>query len=145
MDCLSLLWNYKSATGLGTPPSVTNTMLVWDTGTSIGLTPFRSDFIDYLPLDDVTIKDISRTNSVLGIGTILWKLPTRKGHPVYIPAIAYHMPDCNIRLFSPQSYFNLHGEDAKVTGCSVVMRLPDNRIVDIPIDSTTNLSVILQL
>jgi len=34
------------------------------------LTPFCSDFIDYLPLDGVTVKDIARTNSVLGIGTI---------------------------------------------------------------------------
>jgi hypothetical protein len=45
-------------------------MLVWDTGASIGLTLFCSDFLDYLPLDGVTVKDIARTNSVLGIGTI---------------------------------------------------------------------------
>jgi hypothetical protein len=84
-------------------------MLVWDTGASNGLTPFCSDFIDYPPLDGITEKDIARTNSVLGIGTIMWKLPTMKGHPVFIPAVAYHMPDCDIHLFSPQSYFNLHG------------------------------------
>jgi hypothetical protein len=117
-------------------------MLVWDTGASIGLTPFRSDFIDYLPLDGVTVKDIARTNSVLGIGTIMWKLPTTKGHPVFIPAVAYHMPDCDIRLFSPQSYFNLHGGDATVTARSVVMRLPDKHEVHIPIDPTVNLPTI---
>ena len=34
-------------------------MLVWDTGASIDLTLFCSDFIDYQPLDDITVKDIS--------------------------------------------------------------------------------------
>ena len=138
---LSILRSYQS-TSSGATRSVTNTMLVWDTGASIGLTPFCSDFIDYLPLDGVTVKDIARANTVLGIGTIMWKLPTTNGHPVFIPAVAYHMPDCDIRLFSPQSYFNLHGGDATVTAWSVVMRLPDNHVVNIPIDSTVNLPVI---
>ena len=141
MTRLNILWSYQSASS-GTMRSVTNTMLVWDTGASIGLTPFRSDFIDYLPLDGITVKDIARTNAVLGIGTIMWKLPTTKGHAVFIPAVAYHMPDCDIRLFSPQSYFNLHGGDATVTARSVEMRLPDTHVVDIPFDPTMNLPVI---
>jgi hypothetical protein len=86
-------------------------MLVWDTGALIGLTPFRSNCIDYLPLDGITVKDIARTNKVLGIVTIMWKLPTTKGHPIYILVVAYHMPDCDVCLFSPQSYFQLHGGD----------------------------------
>jgi hypothetical protein len=141
MHRLSILWSYQS-TNSGASRSVTNTMLVWDTGPSIGLTPFRSDFIDYLPLDGVTVKDIARANSVLGIGAIMWKLPTTKGNPVFIPAVAYHMPDCDIRLFSPQSYFNLHEGDATITAWSVVMRLPDNHVVDIPFDTMVNLPVI---
>jgi hypothetical protein len=66
-----------------------DTHLVWETSAYIGLTQFCSDIIDYLPLVCVTVKDIARTNTVLGIGTIMWKLPTTKGHPVYIPAVAY--------------------------------------------------------
>jgi hypothetical protein len=72
----------------------------------------------------------------------MWKLPTTKGHPVYIPAVAYHMPDCNICLFSPQSYFKLHGGDAKITAHKVVMHLPDNQVVDIPINTALNLPVV---
>jgi len=120
-------------------------MLVWDTGASIGLlTPFCSYSIDYLPLGGVTAKDIARANTMLGNGTIMWKLPTTKGNPVFIPAVVYHMPDCDICLFSPQSYFNLHGGDATatVTARSVVMHLPDNHVVNIPINSTVNLPVI---
>ncbi len=100
MHQISILWNYQSAS-LGATQSVTNTMLVWDTGAFIGLTPFHSDFIDYLPLDGVTVKDIAQTISVVGIGTIMWKLPTMKGHPVFIPAVAYHMPDCDIISTAP--------------------------------------------
>ena len=76
MHRLSILRGYQSAS-LGATRSVT--------GASIGLTPFCSDFIDYLLLDGVTVKDIARANAVLGIGTIMWKLPTTKGHPVYTP------------------------------------------------------------
>ena len=39
MNRLSILRSYQSASS-GTSRSVTNTMLVWDTGASIGLTPF---------------------------------------------------------------------------------------------------------
>ena len=46
-------------------------MLVWDTGASIGLTPFCCDFIDYLPLEGATVNDISKANKVLGIGTVM--------------------------------------------------------------------------
>jgi len=72
MHHLSILWSYQSASS-GATRSVTNTMLVWDTGASIGLTPFCSDFIDYLPLGGITVKDIAPANTVLGIGTITWR------------------------------------------------------------------------
>ena len=78
------------------------------------------------------MKDIACANTVLGNKAIMWKLPTTKGNPVFIPAVAYHMPDCDIHLFSPQSYFNVHGGDATVTAWSVVMWLPDNHVVNIP-------------
>ena len=84
MHRLSILWSYQSVS-LGAMRSVTNTMLVWDTGASIGLTPFRSDFIDYLLLDGVTVKDIAWANSVLGIGTIMWKLLQQRDIPSSSP------------------------------------------------------------
>ena len=34
-------------------------LLIWDTGASIGLTPFRSDFINYTKLDNMSVKDIA--------------------------------------------------------------------------------------
>jgi hypothetical protein len=55
---LSILCSYNSASS-GSSCSVMDSYLVWDTGAFIGLTPFCSDFIDYLPLDGVTVKDIA--------------------------------------------------------------------------------------
>ena len=57
MHRLSILQSYQSASS-GATRSVTYTILVWETGASIGLTTFCSDFIDYLPLDGATVKDI---------------------------------------------------------------------------------------
>ena len=42
-------------------------MLVWDMGASYGLTPFRSDFIEYLECD-IPVKDVTKVNRVIGIG-----------------------------------------------------------------------------
>lgn len=46
--------------------------LVWDTGASFGLTPFRADFINYIECH-IPVKDISKTNYVVGIETTLHK------------------------------------------------------------------------
>ena len=54
------------------------------------------------------------------------------------------MPDCNICPFSPQSYFNIHGGEATVTGRLISMPLPNKHIVDIPIDYLKNLPVVYQ-
>jgi hypothetical protein len=121
-------------------------MCIFNTGASIGLSPYRADFIDHLPLEDATIKDISKVNKVLGIGTDMWKLKSRKGDEVFIPCVAYHMPECNIRLMSPQCYFQTHGSHADITKHLVTMYLPgiDKHVVDIPIDKTCNLPAIMQ-
>ena len=56
--------------------SYTQMPLIWDTGASIGLTPYRSDFIVYQELDNDSVKDIVRQNNVLGVGTVMWKFTT---------------------------------------------------------------------
>ena len=143
---LNVLRNCHSGKGKYKKHSYTDTMCIFDTGASIGLSPYRADFIDYLPLEDATIKDISKVNKVLGIGTVMWKLKSRKGDEVFIPCVAYHMPECDIRLMSPQCYFQTHGGHADITEHMVTMYLPgiDKHIVDIPIDKTCNLPAIMQ-
>ena len=47
-------------------------ILIWDTGASFGLTRFRSEFIDYVE-SDIAVKDITKINHVIEIGTTLHK------------------------------------------------------------------------
>ncbi len=50
-------------------------MLIWDTGASFGLTPFQSNFIDYVACT-IPVQDASKVNNVIGIGTTLhWPKP----------------------------------------------------------------------
>ena len=47
-------------------------MLAWDTDASFGLTPFRSDFIDYMKCN-IPVKDVNKVNRIIGVGTTIHK------------------------------------------------------------------------
>ncbi len=47
-------------------------ILIWDTGALFGLTPFCSDFIDYVECD-IPVRDVTKVNKVIGIGTTIHK------------------------------------------------------------------------
>jgi hypothetical protein len=76
------------STGLQDPKSLT---LIWDTGASYGLTPLRSDFIDYVKCE-IPVRDVTKVNTVVGIVTTLHKFTDINGNPVYLPCVSYHLP-----------------------------------------------------
>jgi len=80
------------------PKTVTywNCPLVWDTGASFGLTPFRGDFIDYVKCS-IPVKDIKSTNMVIGMGTTLHKFDI-DGKPIFLPCLSYHLPAAEVRV-----------------------------------------------
>ena len=53
-------------------------MLIWDTGASYGLMPFRSNFIDYMKCK-ISVKDVTIINRVIGIGNTLQKCINSNG------------------------------------------------------------------
>ncbi|KAL3768918.1 hypothetical protein ACHAWU_010259 [Discostella pseudostelligera] len=68
-----------------------------------GLSPYKSDFIDYEPVK-IEVKGVAGMGQVIGRGTTLRKFTTRCGAKVCIPSPnSYHMPGADIRLESPQS------------------------------------------
>ena len=75
-------------------------ILIWDTGGSCGLTPLKSDFIDYFECD-IDVRDVTKVNKVIGIGTTLHKFVDDAGNDVYLPCVSYHLPSTDVRLFSP--------------------------------------------
>ena len=82
-------------------------MLIWDTGASFYLPPFRSDFIDYVKTD-IPIKDVTKDNRVIGIGTTIQKKNVN-GTTFYLPCESYDLPSTYLQLFSPQTYHPMHG------------------------------------
>ena len=84
--------------------SFKTTPLVWDSRASFGLTPHYAYFIDYVDCD-IDVKDISKTNEVIGIGTRLHKFTATNGDLLYdVAAFSYHLPSADIRIFHPQAY-----------------------------------------
>jgi hypothetical protein len=116
--------------------------LIWDTGALIGLTSYRADFIDYQPLEGVSVEDIARKNKVLGIGTVLWKFYTRSGREVFLPLVCYHVEHATICLMSPEQYIKQHGGSAKILGHTIMHTLPDGQVIDIPVEANTNLPMV---
>ncbi len=102
-------------------------ILIRDTGASFGLTPFRSDFIDYVECD-IPVWDVTKVNKVIGIGTTIHKFTDISGNPVFLPCVSYHLPQTEVRLFSPQTYHQMHGGYSKVYGQSIKMKLRTSSI-----------------
>ena len=124
---------------------------MWDTGASYGLTPFRSDFIDYEKVN-IQVQDIAHTNYVVGVGTVMWKMSATNDDSIYLPIFCYHLPTADIRLMSPQSYHQNHSGYSLIVedGTMVEMNLSSKgqcrptQKVKIPIDTNgTNLPVII--
>ena len=111
----------------GGPKDPRTLILIWDTGASFGLTPFRSDFIDYVECD-IPVRDVTKVNRVVGIGTTIHKFMDTNGNPVYLPCVSYHLPQTDVRLFSPQTYHQMHGGYSEVYGQSIQMKLRTSSI-----------------
>jgi hypothetical protein len=120
-------------------------ILIWDTGGSAGLTPFRSDFIDYVECD-IDVRDVTKVNKVIGVGITLHKFVNIAGNYVYLQCVSYHFPSTGIRLFSQQVYHQIYGGHSMVNGDEVVMRVCEEGrpiTIAIPIDRDgTNLPVV---
>jgi hypothetical protein len=97
-------------------------ILIWDTDGSAGLTLFRSNFIDYVECD-IDVRNVTKVNKVIGIGTTLHKFVDVAGNDVYLPCVSYHLPSTDIRLFSPQVYHQIYGGHSVGNGNEVLMRV----------------------
>ena len=76
-------------------------ILIWYSGALFGLTPFWSYFIDHVEAD-MPVKDVTKINRVIGIGTTLHKFQNDLGQDIFLPCVLYHIPQTDVRLFSPR-------------------------------------------
>ncbi len=122
------LWaTYENRSVGGATKDPCTLILIWDTGASFGLTPFRSDFIDYVECD-IPVWDVTKVNKVIGIGTTIHKFMDINRNPVFLPCVSYHLPQTDVRLFSPQTYHQMHGGYSEVYGHSIQMKLRTSSI-----------------
>ena len=82
----------------------TNTPIVIDTGASISCTPFLEDFITELTEIETELTGLSDKINVAGSGTVEWTIRDWFGRVAVVRTTAYHVPEANVRLFSPQTY-----------------------------------------
>ena len=97
-------------------------MLVWDTGVSYRLTPFRSDFIDYVECD-IPVKGVTKVNRAIVIVTTLHKFIESNGQDIFLPCTSYHLNQTDVHLFSPHTYHQMHGGHSVVHRNQVTMHL----------------------
>ena len=64
--------------------------IVWDTGASYGLTPFRSDSIDYVKCN-IPVKDMTKVNRVVGVDIKLNKFIDENGQEKFLSYICEHL------------------------------------------------------
>jgi hypothetical protein len=118
----ALRGTFENCSVPGGPKDPRTLILIWDTGALFGLTPFRSDFIDNVECD-IPVRDVTKVNRVVGIGTTIHKFTDVNGNSVYLPCVSYHLPETDVRLFSPQTYHQMHGGYSKVYRQSIQMKL----------------------
>jgi hypothetical protein len=95
-------------------------ILIWNIGASYELTPFCCDVIDLVECD-IPVRDVTKVNKVIGIGTTLHKFANTDGKPVFLPCVSYHLPQTDVCLFFPQTYHQMHSGFFKVYGQSIQM------------------------
>ena len=102
--------------------------MIWGTGASFGLTPFRSNFIDYVEAD-IPMKDLTKINRVIEIGTTLHKFQNYQGKDIFLTCVSYHLLNTDVLLLYPQKYHQMHGGHSWPIGNYVEMYFKVNRIV----------------
>jgi hypothetical protein len=69
------------------------------------------------------VRDVTKANKVVGIGTTLHKFDDDNGKDVYLLCVSYHLPTTDVRLFSLHIYHQLHGGSSTIDGANVCTRL----------------------
>jgi hypothetical protein len=90
--------------------------VIWDTGASHTITGNEQDFIGPIrPVPaGVNLTGIGSGLDIKGVGEVEWVVIDSEGRPKTLPVTTYHVPECRVRLLSPQQLIQayklrLHG------------------------------------
>jgi hypothetical protein len=99
-------------------------LVIFDTGASLTISPHWSDFLDVKPLAKRTqLGGMGKGLEIEGIGDLVWTFDATDGSVVEIRTNAYYVPGAKARLLSPQKLFDnkrgvfghFYGEEDKVS------------------------------
>ena len=75
--------------------------IVLDSGGSLGVTPFEEGFVGKIQ----TLGNVHETTQIRGIGVARYEVVDKFGVHGTIYATSSLLPEANVRIFGPQSYF----------------------------------------
>lgn len=118
--------------------------IVFDTGCSLSITPFKEDFVDDLGEPDCKeMKGLADSTRIEGMGTVEWTVRDLYGQVGTIRTKAYLIPQATIRLFSPQEYiFENHRTQANLSRSGVHLTTKEGTL-SFPWNDHTNLPMML--
>ena len=119
--------------------------VVIDTGASTSLTPRLEDFDGPLKECETTeLNGLSSTTAVVGVGMAAWTLRDVFGVVRTIRTRAYYVPEAQIRLFSPQTYFQEQAKgELSVNAFRSRLTLHDGSELEFPFHPNSNLPLML--
>ena len=84
-----------------------DTPIIFDTGCSFSLTPYKTDFVSEIQMTPTAEMDgINNSIKIEGVGWIEWDIVDYNNQIARIRTQAYYVPEAEgVRLFSPQTYF----------------------------------------
>ncbi len=122
-----------------------NIPIVIDTGASVSLSPNKSDFIG--PIEACTTSELQGLSSTIkceGMGWVDWTIRDLYGVTRRLRTRAYYVPDAQIRLFSPQKYFQEHKAGSLLlTWQNSLLTLCDGTQMTFPYNSGNSLPLML--
>jgi hypothetical protein len=82
--------------------------IIFDTGASLSISPYQSDFIDDpTPLAKPTqLGGMGKGLKIEGVGTVAWTFTAKDKSEIQLRVRAYYVPAAKERLLSPQKLFN---------------------------------------
>ena len=134
---------FQSSVNSASPNS---TPVVVDSGATFATTPFMSDLIPgTIEKVNESVQNLTATSSITARGFGRWNVIDVNGVPAIIEPYMQVVPDSEVRLMSPQDYFQgLNGGNYLLTKDGSWMTLPNGIKLEIPFHHSNRLPMLFE-
>ena len=134
---------FQSSVNSASPNS---TPVVVDSGATFATTPFMSDLIPgTIEKVNESVQNLTVTSNITARGFGRWNVIDVNGVPAIIEPYMQVVPDSEVRLMSPQDYFQgLNGGNYLITKDGSWMTLPNGIKLEIPFHHSNRLPILFE-